>query len=164
MTQDLRKKCATLILTCLFVTVSSASVRGQSGSTRIVPQQKNAPTVSDQLLKDYELALIEVEKLRNQVAGKDEIIRLKDEEIAARKAIDDINRQRIQALLDAVKERTTANALDDRRVALFEQSLTEFKAELLRVRNERDSARRRNKFFAVGGFILGALAIGYLKK
>ena len=119
--------------------------------------------VSNELLKQYEIALIEVERLRAQLAGKDEIIRLKGEEIEAHKAIDDINRQRIQALLDAVKERTTANTLDEKRVELFRQSLDEFKAEVERLRRERDSLRKNRNMWTVAGAVFG-IAVGVFLK
>jgi hypothetical protein len=154
-TRNLLKKCATLILTLTIALASSASVYGQQNYSQRASQPTNAQRASDQLLKDYEIALLEVERLRAQLSGKDEIIKLKDEEIAARKAIDEINRQRIQALLDAVKERTTANTLDDKRIALFEDSLNQFKAELSKVRAERDKARKQRSIFAIGGVIVG---------
>jgi hypothetical protein len=102
--------------------------------------------------------LIEIEHLRSVVAGKDEIIKAKDEQIAALNALDSIQRMRIQALLDAVKERSAANLLDDKRIALYEQSITDFKEQTERLIRERDGARRNQKLWGLAGLVLGWLA------
>lgn len=128
---------------------------------------QNAPKQqpSGQLQKDCEQAQIEVEHLRAKVAAQDEIIKHKDEQIGALNALAEVQRMRAESLLKAVQERTTANVLDDTRAELwgqqkklYEESITDYKLDRARIIEERDKARGAQKWWGIGGFILGAIA------
>jgi hypothetical protein len=159
--RSLKKTCGMLAGILIIVSGLGESVSAQSVSIQAVNSLQNARTAqnraSDELLKQYELALIEIERLRAQVAGKDQIIEAKDNQIAALNALESIQKMRIQALLDAVKERQTVTMLDDKRIALYEASITDFKENTSRLIRERDSARRGQKVWAAVSFILGGV-------
>jgi hypothetical protein len=93
------------------------------------------------LRKVKELSAEQISALEAKIAALEDLVR--------------IERQRAEAYKAANAERATANALDDKRIALFEKMIEDFKAELVRVRGERDRARGRNKIIAAVCLLLG---------
>ena len=134
------KRTLSLILICLILTPCAA-----------LAQQPTKPKVgvSEELGKALEVALAEVEHLRNQSKIKDEIIAGKDQQIGALNGFIKIQSEQASAWAKAAMERKDALASDDRAFKLQE-------ADLLRVRAERDSARAANKWYGFGGLVLGA--------
>lgn len=137
------KRTLTLILICLILTPCAA-----------LAQQPTKPKVgvSEELGRALELALSEVEHLRNQSKIKDEIIAAKDSQIGALNGLVSIERLRAQAWATAATERKEAIVFDDKRIALYD-------AEVLRLRTERDSARKGQRAWGAVGMVLG-IALG----
>lgn len=108
-----------------------------------------------------EAFIVEAEKTAAERDHLRVTVSLKDEEIAALKAqagaltgLVEIQRMRAEAWATAATERKSAIVIDDKRIALFE-------ADVLRLRTERDKARDGQKYFGIGGLLLG-LVTGYL--
>lgn len=137
------KRTLSLILICLILTPCAA-----------LAQQPTKPKVgvSEELGKALEVALSEVEHLRNETKIKDAVIKAKDEQIAALNSLASIERARAEKWAEAALERKTAITFDDAAAKLQD-------AEILRVRGERDAARRSQKYYGLGGLILG-IALG----
>lgn len=127
------------ILICLILTPCAA-----------LAQQPVKPKVgvSEELGRALEVALAEVESLRNQSKIKDAVIAAKDEQIGALNGLVVIERARAQQWATAALERKEAIVFDDKRIALYD-------TELLRVRGERDSARAQQKTWGFVGLVLG---------
>ena len=137
--------------------IALASSGSASASSRWATCQKPTPaTANSELLKALEKAVLEAEGLRKVNSLQRYQLDALEAKIRALEGLVAIERQRAEAYRAAAAERATANALDDKRVALFEESLKQFQSELSRVRDERDRARGRNKWYAVGGFVIGA--------
>lgn len=141
------KRTLTLILICLILTPCAA-----------LAQQPTKPKVgvSEELGRALEVALAEVEHLRNESRIKDEIIAGKDQQIGALNGLVSIERMRAESWAKASQERKEGSVIDDKRIAAFE-------AELLRVRTERDDARKSQKYFGALGAVLG-LVVGVLSQ
>lgn len=116
-------------------------------------------------MKSLEVALAELESARKVNSLQREQLDALAGKIRALEDLVKIERERAEAYRTAAAERATANQLDERRVTLFEQSLAEFKAEVARLRDERDAARRsRNRWAVVGvGAVIFALITGARK-
>jgi uncharacterized membrane protein YgaE (UPF0421/DUF939 family) len=122
--------------------------------------QRNKPAVSvdDDTLKQIEALLAEVESLRKvKNLNRDQIAAL-EAKIAALEDLCRVYKEQRDAYKNADTERATANALDDKRIALYVAMVADYKVEISRLRAERDKARGNNKFYLLGGVILGALA------
>lgn len=151
-------KSLTLILIFLSVNASSGYAQGSKTSST---SQKTSPAQSanDELLKAAEKAIAEAEALRRIKSLQAEEIDALQAKIAALSELVEIERQRAEEWKKASQERATANALDEKRIALFEETVRDAKAEITRIRAERDSARRQQKVWGVVGLVLGALAV-----
>lgn len=94
----------------------------------------------------------EVEALKAAVGARDERIKGLVDIIA--------DQDRIIALWkEAAGARGEANAADAKIEASYEASVKQYEAELARVRQERDSARRSRWLWALGGAVVGVLAV-----
>lgn len=133
------KHTLSLILICLILTPCAA-----------LAQQPTKPKVgvSEELGRALELALAEVEHLRNENKIKDAVIAAKDEQIGALNGLVVIERARAQQWATAALERKEAIVFDDKRIALYD-------AEVLRLRGERDQARAQQKTWGFVGLVLG---------
>lgn len=110
-----------------------------------------------------EAFIVEAEKVAAERDHLRVTVSLKDEEIAALKAqagaltgLVEIQRMRAEAWALAATERKSAIVIDDKRIALYE-------ADVARLRSERDGARRSQKYYGLGGLLLG-IAMGALRK
>lgn len=137
------KQTLSLILICLILTPCAA-----------LAQQPTKPKVgvSEELGRALEIALAEVEHLRNQSKIKDEVIAAKDSQIAALNGYAQIERARAEKWMEASLARKEGSVIDDKRIALFE-------ADVLRLRSERDSARKGQRTWGAVGMVLG-IALG----
>jgi TolA-binding protein len=154
--RDTNKRWKRLAKTLILVLALNGFANAQSNSASTQkPKVAPAPTLSDDLAKSLEIALIELQHLRKVKELSAEQISALEAKIAALEDLVRIERQRAEAYKAANAERATANALDDKRIALFEKMIEDFKAELVRVRGERDRARGRNKIIAAVCLLLG---------
>jgi hypothetical protein len=112
-------------------------------------------SVPSDLLKSLEIALARLEAAERVKSLQAEEIAALRGKITALEGLVAVERERGDAYKRASEERAVANTLDDRRVALYEQSLLSFREETTRLRSERDSARRANKVWGAVGLILG---------
>jgi hypothetical protein len=142
-----------LMLTLILASVQGAYATGSRGLICILPQSR--ATVSDELLKSLEKALAELESARKVNSLQRDQLDALEAKISALNDLLRLERERAEAYRVAAAERASANVLDDKRVALYEQSLLSFREETTRLRSERDSARRANKVWGAVGLILG---------
>jgi hypothetical protein len=126
-----------------------------SGQSASIYTQNPKPAPASDLLKSLEIALVRLEAAERVKGLQAEEINALRGKIEALEGLVKIERERGDAYKRASEERATANALDDKRVALYEQSLLSFREETMRLRSERDSARRANKVWGAVGLILG---------
>lgn len=115
-----------------------------------------------------EAFVIESEKTASERDHLHEIVRLKDEQIAAQNAeiaawkqqnavltsFVEIQRQQVKEWSIAALQRKEAIVFDDKAAKLQD-------AEILRVRAERDSARKGQRTWGAVGLVMG-IALGYL--
>lgn len=86
--------------------------------------------------------------MRRQIEIKNELIAAKDAQIAAMNGFIEIQRAQVKEWSTAALERKEAIKFDDAAMRLQEQ-------EILRVRGERDQARAANKWWGLGGILIG---------
>ena len=126
---------------------------------RTVAAQATRPrtvTVPEAVFVAGEKAIAERDHLLTVVTLKDEQIAAKDQQIAALNTFVEIQRAQVKEWSTAALERKEAIVFDDRAAKLQD-------AEILRVRAERDSARRAQKTWGIGGAVLG-IVIGVLSQ
>lgn len=114
--------------------------------------------ISDEQL---EKILIEVAHLRKTKALNEEEKQALKEQIKGYQDLLVIERERIASLKAALDERKTVNSLDEKRVALFEESLKDFQKQVERLTKERDRARGLLKYVAGAALAVGA-ALGFM--
>jgi hypothetical protein len=119
---------------------------------------------NDELLKSLEKALAELESARKINSLQREQIGALEAKIDALQGLVELHKEIAATYKKAAEERAVANTLDDKRVALFEESLAEFKKEVDRLRSERDQARRSRNTWGVVGLVLGIGLGVYLQK
>lgn len=105
-------------------------------------------TVPEAVIIEGEKAIVERDHLRVVVALKDEQLKAKDEQLAALNGLVVIERSRAENWAKAALERKEAIVFDDRAAKLQD-------AELLRVRAERDSARKGQRTWGAVGLVMG---------
>lgn len=151
----MKTRCALLAILLILMSAANGYAHGWQNST---PAQSARVKVSDEQL---ERMLMEIEHLRTvQKLSDDEKAALR-EQLQGYQDLLGIERERIAALKTAVAERTTANTLDEKRVALFEASLKDFQKQVDRLTKERDRARGLLKYVGVAALAVGG-ALGYL--
>jgi chromosome segregation ATPase len=134
-------------LICLSMMTAAGQGFARS-SPNFTPQES---TLSD---KELEQVLAEVEHLRKVRKLNDEEKAALREQLKAYEALLATERERIAAL-------KSANAIDDKRVALYEKSLSDYKSQVDRLTRERDRARSALKFVGAVAFAIGG-ALGFL--
>jgi len=116
-------------------------------------------TVPEAVFLEGEKAIVERDHLRTtdklkderiaaqqeQLKAKDDLLKVKDEQLA-------LERSRGDNWAKAALERKEAIVFDDKAFQIQG-------ADLLRVRAERDSARAANKWWGVGGLVIGAALV-----
>lgn len=141
------KRILSTLLICLILTPCA-----------VLAQQPTKPKVgvSEELGKALEIALAEVEHLRNESKIKDAVIAAKDQQIAALNSFVEIQRQQVKEWSIAALQRKEAIVFDDKAAKLQD-------AEILRVRAERDAARGQQKTWGFAGLVLG-VTLGILSQ
>ena len=148
----------------ILILVSGCAVYAQDSKTsKSTPQTKNA-TVDDGLLKALEIALAKLASAEQVNSLQREQIDALQAKITALEGLVEVHKEIAATYKKAAEERATANSLDERRIALYESSLLDFRENTKRLIAERDSARRSRNTWAAVGFVLGAAATAYLKK
>lgn len=109
-------------------------------------------TVPESFILEAEKVAAERDHLRTVVTFKDDQLKAQGEQIAALNGLVSIERMRAESWSKAALERKDALASDDKVFKLQGE-------EILRVRAERDSARSSQKWFGIGGLVLG-VALG----
>lgn len=107
-------------------------------------------TVPEAVFLASEKAIAERDALRTIVALKDDQLKEKDNQIAALNGLLGIERGRADNWAKAALERKEAIVFDDKAAKLQE-------VDNLRLRAERDSARRGQRAWGLGGLIIGAI-------
>lgn len=151
-----RKRIATLTLILILVSASNGFAQGSSRSA--TSQKAQTAPASDELLKAAEKAIAEAESLRKVKSLQADQIDALQGKIKALEDLVAIEKARAEAYKTAAAERATANTLDSQRIAIFEQSLKDFRAEVDRLRLERDRARRGGKIIGGIALVVGILA------
>lgn len=148
-----------LILALTWNLVSVSVAFAQDSKPKTSTQKTSNATVNDELLKSLEIALARLEsaeRVKGLQADELDALRAK---ITTLEALVAIERQRAEAWRTAAQERATANTLDEKRVALFQESIDLFKTEVIKLRQERDSAKRSRNTWTIIGAAIG-IAIG----
>jgi hypothetical protein len=141
---------------------SAVFAQGLESRPRTVAAQAIRPrtvTVPEAVFIESEKAAVERDHLRvvvqlkdEQLKAKDNQLKGKDDQIAALNGLLGIERSRGDNWMKAALERKDAIVFDDKAAKLQE-------ADNLRLRTERDSARAHQKWFGLGGLVLG-VALG----
>lgn len=152
-----RKNLLAWMMALMLVLGCSGYANGQS-HWGFIQNQKPAPANND-LLKSLELALAELESLRKVKSLQVEQIDALQGKVRALEELVEVHKQIAAEWKKAASERATANALDAKQIALFEETVRDAKAEITRIRGERDSARRGQKVWGAVGLLFG-IALG----
>ncbi len=114
----------------------------------VLAQTKTIP-VTEEFLKAAEDAIAERDHLRI-------VVELKDQQIGALNGFIEIQREQVKQWSTAALERKDAIKFDDAAAKLQGE-------EILRVRGERDKARDGQKWWGVGGIVIG-IVVGVLSQ
>jgi hypothetical protein len=106
-------------------------------------------------------ALAELEGRRAEVAALKEVVKAKDTHIAALERLIEQQTKIIAEWRTAAEARAVANDVDARLEASYQESVKRYEAELARVREERDSARRSRFTWAAVALVVGAV-VGFV--
>ena len=137
----LRLKSFVLLLLFFFQPV--APVLAQEGQKRVL--------VDADFLRAAEIAIAERDKLRVQSEAKDEVIAGKDSQIAALRALLQLERDISKSWMESATARKNALTIDDRLIKQYDDQIG-------KLTTERDKARAANKWWGCAGMVLGALA------
>lgn len=113
-------------------------------------------TVPETFIVEAEKVAAERDHLRATVSLKDQEIAALRDQVGALNGLAEIQRMRAEAWAKAATERKDAIVIDDKRIGLYE-------ADVLRLRAERDSARRQQKVYGVLGLTFG-IVVGVLSQ
>ena len=114
-------------------------------------------SVDEEFLKAAEKAILERDKYRAQSEAKDQIIASKDEQLAALRALLEIQKTISKDWQEAATARKDALKIDDKMFVLYEKRVLDLQAE-------RDSARRSRNTWTIGGFVVGAALALFAQK
>ncbi len=118
---------------------------------------QNLENFSDDEAVKIARALAELEQRRVQVVAMQETLAAKDRHVAALEALIAEQARLIALWKTAAAERATANDADEKIQALYEESVKRYEAELARVREQRDDARRSRFTWAAIALVFGAV-------
>lgn len=137
------------LMTLLLLT-SAAPAFGQSSDDRLSPDEE----------KQIEAALVELEGRRLEVEALKAAVGARDERIRTLERIVADQDRLVELWKTSALARKDANETDDEIKASYEKSVQAYAAEVARVRDERDSARRwRNRFGVALVVVLTAGAV-----
>lgn len=159
-----------LCASALSVTARTPSVWAYGQSQSPVPATERIKRLEaqlDQVGRDLERALIEVEHERNSGKLKDEKIKALEEKVQIATDLASLYKATAEAYKQAAQERATANTIDDERVLLYEKriklyddSQKAYEAEVVKLRKQRGlKFKIGTALFAVGLGLGAAIAI-----
>jgi chromosome segregation ATPase len=137
-----------LALTLLLLT-SGVPAYGSDFGPWATSQDDDARAI-EQALAELAARRKEVEALRVAVGARDDRIAVLERIVADQDKL-------VQLWKQAATERATASAADAKLEASYQESVKRYEAELARVREERDSARRTR--WTIGGLCLAVGAV-----
>lgn len=106
-------------------------------------------TVDAEFLKAAQIAIAERDKFKAVSEAQAEALTAKDQQIAALRALLQIQESISTSWKNAATERKDAIQTDDKLIKFYDQ-------RIIQLQDERDSARRSRSTWAVGGLVLGA--------
>jgi hypothetical protein len=107
-------------------------------------------SVDEEFLKAAQLVIAERDKLQAVTRAQAEVILEQGKQNDALRALLDVQKIISQEWKTSATIRKDVITLDDKMIAKYDQ-------EVLRLRGERDTARRANKYWALGGVVFGAV-------
>lgn len=112
--------------------------------------------VDQEFLKAAQLAIAERDLFKAKSEAQLEIIASKDAQINALKGLLDVQKLISKEWQESAVARKAVISIDDKLIAKYDN-------EIIQLRNDRDQARRANKYWGAGGFVLGAVLAIFAK-